>query len=559
MQNDIKFIARIKNFNFLTYFLGGVFLILLFLFGFLPLDSQRNYLETRAMSVSSSKVIVVTLPAPTGLTATAIGPYQINLSWETTSGAVSYNIYREGVFIASTTNTYYSDSGLSPSTNYTYRVSAIANNGSESALSGPASATTLALPASSEGGALFIPPPPGNSSIVINNSSIYTNYLNVSLELFAKNAYQMIISNDPHFSGATWENYNNSKAWFLTPEDGEKTVYARFRSFAGGVSDVVSDSIIFDSTPPLNVSNLEAEAKDREIRLKWENPPDKDFSEVMIMRSTTFYPTHIYEGILVYKGADAFFLDKGVENGIRYYYTVFSYDKIGNRSSGAVVSGLPRVSLIPGIPPEFPPEIPSGIPSEWPPEIPPEKLPPGIRELNLEDFDFIQEGKKLPIFDKKTVRIEPEKPLTISIDYEKLPEVLKTIMVALKKDGKTFSFLLKIDGEKKKYLAVILPPEPRIYPFDIFVVNYKNQTLKKIPGEMIIRKIGILGPEMGWDKIQKFEVKFPILWLIILLVFLTYIIRKERKKRKEENLKKQEIEKIRKNGFDGLDNYFKKE
>jgi Big-like domain-containing protein/IPT/TIG domain-containing protein/fibronectin type III domain protein/purple acid phosphatase-like protein len=88
---------------------------------------------------------------PTGLTATAISSSQINLSWTASTGSVAgYNIYRGGTKIGTAPSTNYQDAGLSPSTSYTYNVSAYDAAGNTSAQSTGASATTLA--ASSGGG-----------------------------------------------------------------------------------------------------------------------------------------------------------------------------------------------------------------------------------------------------------------------------------------------------------------------------------------------------------------------------------------------------------------------
>jgi hypothetical protein len=550
VEDKIKFLAKIRRLFLLLKGGVGILLLLLFLFALFGL------VKVSALTVDSVvTVTVVSLPPPTGLVATASGPYQVDLSWSSTSGAVSYNIYRDNIVIASTTDIFYSDSGLAPGTVYTYNVSALDGSGIESGKSSSVQVTTQSLPSVEEeqqtGGALFIPPPPESPLVAINNNLIYTNSTGVYLNFFAKNAYQMIISNNPDFIGSFWEDYKTQGNWTLKDGDGEKKVFVKYRSFSGGVSNAVFDSIILDTTPPVNVSDFQAKAKDSQIDLKWISPSDEDFQEVVILRSETFYPSNLFEGVIVYKGNRTEFSDQGVKNGIRYYYTVFSFDKAGNFSSGAVISEVPNFSLTPGIPPEIPPEIP--------PTVPTEQVPYTVRDLKLNDFDFIQDGKKIPITNDKQIKVLSEKPLTVSIDYEKFREVLKTIMVTLNKDGKTFSFLLKVDGEKKKYLAVILPPEPRIYPFDIFIIDYKNQNLKKIPGEMIIRKAGIFNPEASWEKINQTKFKFPILWLIILFIFLTYIIRKEGKKRREKNLRKQEIEEIKKNSLDGLDNYFRKE
>ena len=94
-----------------------------------------------------------TIPqSPTGLAATAISSSQINLSWTAPSDnggstITGYNLERStdnGTTWSSASNatsTSYSDTGLVPSTTYTYRVSAINSVGSSSP-SNTASATT---------------------------------------------------------------------------------------------------------------------------------------------------------------------------------------------------------------------------------------------------------------------------------------------------------------------------------------------------------------------------------------------------------------------------------
>jgi trimeric autotransporter adhesin len=84
--------------------------------------------------------------APTGLTATASGTSQINLSWTAVSGATSYNVYRSttsgGPYtsVGSAIGTTFSDTGLACNTTYYYVVRAF--NGCESGSSAQASATT---------------------------------------------------------------------------------------------------------------------------------------------------------------------------------------------------------------------------------------------------------------------------------------------------------------------------------------------------------------------------------------------------------------------------------
>ncbi|MFQ5964197.1 MAG: fibronectin type III domain-containing protein [Candidatus Scalinduaceae bacterium] len=82
---------------------------------------------------------------PDNLTATTISSSQINLSWIASKdnvGVAGYKIYRDGIQITTTANTSYQDTGLSPSTAYTYTVSAYDAAGNESGQSSQVTETT---------------------------------------------------------------------------------------------------------------------------------------------------------------------------------------------------------------------------------------------------------------------------------------------------------------------------------------------------------------------------------------------------------------------------------
>ena len=286
-----------------------------------------------------------------------------------------------------------------------------------------------------------------------------------------------------------------------------------------------------DITPPANVSNFEAIPGDSQITLKWKNPPDPDFKGVKIMRSEKFYPQDSWTGYLVYDGKGTSFTDTGLTNGIRYYYTAFAYDFAGNYSSGAIASAVPFKIKPPPLPEEITTEeecLKAGY--YWyddachsEPKLPPP--PPEVEKLTLKDFDFWQEDKKIPLEEEIKIKTKTEKPLTISIDYEKVPEVLKTIMVTLEKDEKFFSFLLRINKEKTAYLAQIVPPEePGIYPLTLTVLDYKNQTLKRILGQLEVFEIKPTIAPIPWYK--KYQLYIYILLGILILAGIIYLIRK---------------------------------
>lgn len=54
---------------------------------------------------------------------------------------------------------------------------------------------------------------------------------------------EMIISEDPFFSGATWEPYSTTRTWTLSAGFGMKTVYVQFRDPSGLLSNVFNDQI----------------------------------------------------------------------------------------------------------------------------------------------------------------------------------------------------------------------------------------------------------------------------------------------------------------------------
>jgi hypothetical protein len=100
-----------------------------------------------------SAAATATLPAdalppstPGGLTAVPFSSSRIDLAWDasTDNTAVAlYRITRNGEEAARTEETFWSDTGLSPKTEYVYRVSAVDAAGNESDPSDPVSAATL--------------------------------------------------------------------------------------------------------------------------------------------------------------------------------------------------------------------------------------------------------------------------------------------------------------------------------------------------------------------------------------------------------------------------------
>ena len=100
--------------------------------------SRAGPIEVRTLSAEAPD-------PPTGLSATAIDPNTVDLTWNIHpdhDNLDGYRIYRDGSFVASTSGTTYRDVGLTPFTTYVYTLTAVGEDGDESSPSQPASVTT---------------------------------------------------------------------------------------------------------------------------------------------------------------------------------------------------------------------------------------------------------------------------------------------------------------------------------------------------------------------------------------------------------------------------------
>jgi chitinase len=118
-------------------------------------------------------------PTPTNLVASNIScAGGCKLTWNASTGASGYKIYKNGVYYAETNVNYYSVTGLNSSTNYTFTVSAV-NVAGTSAQSTGAIITTLTRPPAP---VLSVTFPTGSSYISLawntpsSNISSYTLY-----------------------------------------------------------------------------------------------------------------------------------------------------------------------------------------------------------------------------------------------------------------------------------------------------------------------------------------------------------------------------------------------
>jgi len=485
---------------------------------------------------------------PASVLATSISTSQIDITWSTSTDNVAmshYRVFRDTAFLASTTLTSYSDTGLTPDTSYAYTVSAVDIASNESARSATSTATTASLP----------PPPPAPTPEVISAGGLITGILHtlriesLSVDVGMENAKISWWTNNPAISTLSWgetvdteiatlsetyldnvhvtniENLSPDTTYYVTLEarDANNT--------RAGVTRLKFRTLpLPDTEAPSNITDFTAIGHENEIALSWENPADTDFDAVRIMRSDRFFPAGIEDGRLIYEGAASAFSDTNVEGGKTYYYTAFARDKTGNYSSGALAYAfVPRsedeISVIPVDPFENIPESPHKYPE--------------IEQLSILDFDFIQDGKKIS-FLGSTIAIDGMRNLTISLDYDKVPEVLKTIGVALKDPedpGKIFAFLLRVNDEKTAYEATIAPLQRNgTFRFGLTILDFKNQSVRKLSGSLVVQvPLVFAGEQTGPRTTKESYVTFLAAGALALIVLALLIIaRKLLANRREE-------------------------
>ncbi|MBU1246591.1 hypothetical protein KJ973_03415 [Patescibacteria group bacterium] len=226
------------------------FFIVVFLFFCLSVKADN--------SLTTVTVDLENFPVPVNLSATVINSTQINLNWDNVVNAVSYKIYRNSVFIGSSSSNSYNDTGLSLGATYSYSISGINTFGGESDQSLPVS-VTISSGGGGGGAGLFLkifspPIPPGPSQgnpnggfrVLINQGKKITFNRMVDLNLFAgSNTERMAISEDSSFKYAFQEQYQEEKTWTLSDGEGEKTIYVKFYTREGKSSDIFSATITY--------------------------------------------------------------------------------------------------------------------------------------------------------------------------------------------------------------------------------------------------------------------------------------------------------------------------
>lgn len=220
----------------------------------------------------------------------------------------------------------------------------------------------------------------------------------------------------------------------------------------------------------------QGDSKTKTASLSWDNPVNRagfNFDRVRIIRTPTL-PSGPTDGVLVYEGRGTTALDEGLILDTRYYYAAYVYSRAGDVSSPAIASVLLQHGDEEGTEPtdvfETFPSIPGG---------------PSSPTFTIE----VIQGSSIKLFGDN-VGVRSDTPVTFSIDYTHLPEVLKTIGVTIyntENTQQTSSFILHMDRATRAYRATVgTLSRPGRYPVTVHVFDYENRRLQKIHGHLVV-------------------------------------------------------------------------
>ena len=267
----------------------------------------------------SSEATSFTLPNQvTGLSASAASATQINLSWNNPTGTeAGYKIMRAsssgGSFsqIATTASTSYSNTGLSASTAYFYKVKAYTSPGGDGALSSEATATTTTGP-------------PGQvTGLAVAAAS--TTQLNLSWSATTNATSYKVERSVSSGSGFSQIATPSSNSYNDTGRSVGTRYYYKVRATNGdGDGSYSSEANSF--TLPGQVTGLSASAASTsQINLSWNNPTGTE-TGFKILRATSSGGT--YSQITTVSGTTSY-SNTGLSASTTYYYKVKAYTSPG--------------------------------------------------------------------------------------------------------------------------------------------------------------------------------------------------------------------------------------
>ncbi len=286
---------------------------------------------------------------PSGLAATA-GDTQVSLSWTASTdnvGVTGYRVYRGGALVASPSTPFYTDTGLTNGTAYSYRVAAVDGSSNASAQSSAASATPVA-PVVSDTTAPSVPTgltaSAGVGQVALSWTAS-TDNVGVTGYRVLRDGVQIATPAGPSYTDTGLTN-------------GVSHSYTVIAVDAAANASAASAAVLAtpgDSQPPSVPSGLVATAGDAQVALTWTASTDNV--------GVTGYKLYRSSGggayTLVASPSSPFATDSGLTNGTAYSYKVAAVDAAANASAQS--SAASATPVAPVVADTTPPSVPTAL------------------------------------------------------------------------------------------------------------------------------------------------------------------------------------------------------
>ena len=287
--------------------------------------------EGEQSNQASATTICPTSTIPTGVSAEALSPSSIKVSWNSVSQANTYNVYRsmnsrynlaEYTFISNTSSPSYTDSGLSYSTIYFYKIRAL-NYWGKSEFSSSTYAITHCNPPKIPSDVFAYPQ---------SSSSIRVSWSSFS-DANSHNIYRAIGSNGEFsFLGNTYSTYYIDDR--LSPLT---TYYYRVSTVINhcgeGEQSSIASATTLDCPIPTIPTGISAETlSSSSIKVSWNHADNAD--SYRIYRSLISWGTFSFVG----STSSAYYTDNGLFRNQPYYYKVRAVNYCGESGQSGIVS-----------------------------------------------------------------------------------------------------------------------------------------------------------------------------------------------------------------------------
>ncbi|MDD4910170.1 MAG: SpvB/TcaC N-terminal domain-containing protein [Candidatus Omnitrophica bacterium] len=177
--------------------------------------------------------------------------------------------------------------------------------------------------------------PPVVTSLLINNGAEYTNDRLVTLSIAANDdsgaLAQMRISNHMGRSWSPDYDFKESWRWGLHPGDGQKNVSIKVSDKAGNWSEMLTQTIIFDTTPPITNTSFDSQP--------WHNADiavDLTAADPTSGVSDTYYKVNNGPQRSVGVDGQPVITAEGANNRLEYW----SVDNAGNEEAHHIIEGI---------------------------------------------------------------------------------------------------------------------------------------------------------------------------------------------------------------------------